>query len=80
MNDAKIVAAFIAATASLVVAIIGVVFTYFSTRKNQRNLVHLGASLSRIERLEASRSAGYEDIWNLTGSLNLFGPTTEPDI
>ncbi len=36
--------------------------------------------MNKIERLEASRSAGYEEIWTLTGSLNLFGPTNEPDI
>lgn len=80
MNDPTIIAAFIAATASLAVAVSGAVFTYFSTRKNQRDLAHLEASLNKIERLQASRSAGYEDIWNLTGSLNLFGPTTKPDI
>ena len=37
-------------------------------------------SLTKIANLEESRNAGYGEIWTLTGSLNLFGPKTEPDI
>jgi hypothetical protein len=48
------------------------------TERDER-LKHLESSLKKIERLEASRSAGYEEIWTLTGSLNLFGPTIYPD-
>lgn len=49
------------------------------TERDER-LKYLESSLKKIERLEASRSAGYEEIWTLTGSLNLFGPTIDPDI
>lgn len=49
-----------------------------------QRLEHLKSSLDRMERLEAdlaeSRGEGYGEIWTLTGSLNLFGPTTEVDI
>ena len=48
--------------------------------KQHERLAHLESSLKKIERLETSRSAGYEEIWTLTGSLNLFGPAIDPDI
>ena len=49
-----------------------------------RRLEHVKSALGRVERLEAdlarSRGEGYGEIWQLTGSLNLFGPTTKVNI
>ncbi len=62
-----------------IAALIIAVFAYFSTRKNQSELARHQAAIKKFERLEVSRSEGYEEIWKLTDSLNLFGPTTEPN-
>jgi len=48
--------------------------------EREERLAHLESSLKKVQRLEASRSVGYEKIWSLTGSLNLFGPTIDLDI
>lgn len=48
--------------------------------ESQKRLEHVKAALGRIERIEADllkiRGEAYGEIWRLTGSLNLFGPTT----
>ncbi len=42
------------------------------------------AALARITRLEESilknRTVGYDQVWKLTGSLNVFGPIVEADV
>jgi hypothetical protein len=58
------------------------------SRKLEESKIRLSAeydaALSRIKRLEESiltnRTVGYDQVWKLTGSLNLFGPTTKIDI
>ncbi|WP_317932751.1 hypothetical protein [Halioxenophilus sp. WMMB6] len=46
----------------------------------EKDVKTLQASLDKIARLEVARSAGYKKIWSISGSLNLFGPTEEPDV
>jgi hypothetical protein len=79
-DEYKIWAAFITGGFALVGVIYSTVINHFSRIKQDKQLALLTANLQKTERLEASRSAGYEVIWTLTGSLNLFGPTTEPGI
>ena len=50
--DNNIITAMVAAIASFIIAVFGAVLTYFSTRKNQKDLANLEATLNKVERLE----------------------------
>jgi hypothetical protein len=72
----KISAALITGILGLVAACITLYFN-FKQRKQQSLLEN---RLKKVERLEANRYAGYEEIWKLTGMLNIFGPAPKINI
>ncbi len=72
-DDPKTWAALITGGLALVGSIYSACMAYLGKRKQSL----LESSLRRIERTELSRSAGYGEIWTLTGCLNLFGPSSD---
>lgn len=70
-----------------IIALIGTFYSILISRKNAKSrlegdqdLTYLSSQLKKIEQIEASRRSGYEDIWALTGALNLFGPPNDVEI